>query len=57
MVYFQFDWMKFFSAFIPVKFDDAEELVTLSPDYLSHMTEILEKVDKRYITVVSFCIL
>ena len=54
MVYFQFDWMKFFSAFIPVKFDDTEELVTLSPDYLSHMTEILEKVDKRYIIIVYF---
>lgn len=45
----KFDWMKFFSAFIPVKFDDTEELVTLSPDYLSHMTEILDKVDKRVV--------
>ena len=43
-----FDWMKFFSAFIPVPIDDSEELVTYSPDYLKHMTDILEKASKRY---------
>ena len=47
MIYFQFDWMKFFSASLPVTIDETEELVTYSPEYLVHMTEIIEKADKR----------
>ncbi|XP_063410745.1 neprilysin-1-like [Mytilus trossulus] len=45
----KFDWMKFFSASLPVTIDETEELVTYSPEYLVHMTEILEKADKRVI--------
>lgn len=45
----KFDWMKFFSSFIQVPINENEEIVTYSLEYLIHMTDIVEKADKRVV--------
>ncbi|KAJ8320335.1 hypothetical protein KUTeg_001922 [Tegillarca granosa] len=45
----EFDWMTYFSSFIPFPLDENEPIVTFALDYLEDMAKIIHNTDKRVI--------
>lgn len=44
-----FDWLKYFQTITSIGVNEEEQLVTIVPEYLKNMAELLSKTDKRTI--------
>lgn len=45
----QFQWMQYFSKFLPYSLSNDEKLVSFAPEYMKDIADLLAKTDKRYI--------
>ena len=55
--YLQFDWMFYLNTFMPTPITDDEPIVTLVPDYLRDMAELVARQDKRSIIIIIIIII
>ncbi|KAK3104558.1 hypothetical protein FSP39_004964 [Pinctada imbricata] len=51
----QFDWLKYFTHFIPFNLDEKENIVTYAPEYLVKMMGVIQNTDKR--TVANYIVI
>lgn len=45
---FQFQWMQYFSKFLPFSLNYNEKIVSFAPGYMKDVADLLAVTDKRY---------
>ena len=48
----QFDWLLYLNTFMPTPITEEEPIVTLVPDYLRDMADLVTQQDKRSVSAL-----